>query len=68
MTDGYPRYRRSGELELEIWNVTRRDAGRYTAACSNAEGETRIAIALDVLCKALRRHPAKTTPGHTGLS
>ncbi|XP_061109515.1 nephrin [Conger conger] len=46
--DGYPRYHRSGGVELEIWNVTRRDAGRYTAVCSNSEGETRTAVALDV--------------------
>ncbi|XP_035259076.1 nephrin isoform X2 [Anguilla anguilla] len=46
--DGYPRYRRSGDLELEIWNVTRRDAGTYTPVCRNAEGENRTAITLDV--------------------
>ncbi|TSK49691.1 Nephrin [Bagarius yarrelli] len=38
---------------LEIWNVTRRDAGVYTVECSNAEGKNRTNIKLDVQCKNL---------------
>ncbi|KAJ8289760.1 hypothetical protein GJAV_G00005030 [Gymnothorax javanicus] len=46
--DGYPRYRRSGDLGLEIWNVTRRDGGKYVIVCRNAEGESQVIITLDV--------------------
>ncbi|XP_029115932.1 nephrin [Scleropages formosus] len=41
-----PRYHwRDG---LEIWNVTRKDAGKYNIRCENAEGEERTAVTLDV--------------------
>ncbi|XP_066538345.1 nephrin [Hoplias malabaricus] len=33
---------------LEIWNVTRRDAGSYRVECSNAEGKQSAIIKLDV--------------------
>ncbi|XP_026883993.2 nephrin [Electrophorus electricus] len=33
---------------LEIWNVTRRDAGTYTVECSNAEGNQSTKVKLDV--------------------
>ncbi|KAG9264674.1 nephrin isoform X1 [Astyanax mexicanus] len=33
---------------LEIWNVTRRDAGNYRVECSNAEGKRSSIIKLDV--------------------
>ncbi|XP_036394471.1 nephrin [Megalops cyprinoides] len=36
------------ELELEIWNVTRRDSGNYTVVCKNDEGENRTTVNLDV--------------------
>ncbi|KAM9782500.1 nephrin [Neosynchiropus ocellatus] len=36
------------DFSLEIWNVTRKDAGVYTVECSNAEGANRTTITLDV--------------------
>ncbi|KAL6471544.1 hypothetical protein MHYP_G00201940 [Metynnis hypsauchen] len=33
---------------LEIWNVSRRDAGNYRVECSNAEGKNSTSIKLDV--------------------
>ncbi|KAJ8378923.1 hypothetical protein AAFF_G00232880 [Aldrovandia affinis] len=43
-----PRYRWRGGRQLVIRNVTRQDAGNYTAVCVNAEGENSAAVALDV--------------------
>uniref|UniRef100_A0A8C9QW73 NPHS1 adhesion molecule, nephrin n=1 Tax=Scleropages formosus TaxID=113540 RepID=A0A8C9QW73_SCLFO len=46
LVKGHPRYHwRDG---LEIWNVTRKDAGKYNIRCENAEGEERTAVTLDV--------------------
>ncbi|XP_062872517.1 nephrin [Trichomycterus rosablanca] len=42
------RYHFSDAHDLEIWNVTRRDAGVYTVECSNAEGKQSTNIKLDV--------------------
>lgn len=48
------RYHFPDAWDLEIWNVTRRDAGVYTVECSNAEGKNKTDIKLDVHCKKLR--------------
>ncbi|XP_053363734.1 nephrin [Clarias gariepinus] len=42
------RYHFPQAWDLEIWNVTRRDAGVYTVECSNAEGKNSTNITLDV--------------------
>uniref|UniRef100_A0A3B3Q5G3 NPHS1 adhesion molecule, nephrin n=1 Tax=Paramormyrops kingsleyae TaxID=1676925 RepID=A0A3B3Q5G3_9TELE len=33
---------------LEIWNVTRKDAGQYNINCNNTEGQSNITLTLDV--------------------
>ncbi|XP_048880529.1 nephrin isoform X1 [Brienomyrus brachyistius] len=33
---------------LEIWNVTRKDAGQYNINCNNTEGQSNITLILDV--------------------
>ncbi|XP_060744670.1 nephrin [Tachysurus vachellii] len=48
LRDRDPRYHFPDDMGLEIWNVTRRDAGVYTVECSNAEGKNRTNIKLDV--------------------
>ncbi|KAG9341768.1 hypothetical protein JZ751_018490 [Albula glossodonta] len=63
-----PRYHWREDMALEIWNVTRRDAGNYTATCQNAEGKNRATITLDVhyapSVKAVR-DPAYVDVGQT---
>ncbi|XP_047676954.1 nephrin isoform X2 [Tachysurus fulvidraco] len=48
LRDRDPRYHFPDGVGLEIWNVTRRDAGVYTVECSNARGKNRTNIKLDV--------------------
>ncbi|XP_058269543.1 nephrin isoform X2 [Hemibagrus wyckioides] len=48
LRDRDPRYHFPETWGLEIWNVTRRDAGVYTVECSNTEGSNRTKIKLDV--------------------
>ncbi|XP_026790730.3 LOW QUALITY PROTEIN: nephrin [Pangasianodon hypophthalmus] len=59
------RYHFPEAWSLEIWNVTRRDAGVYTVECSNAEGKNRTNIKLDV------QYPPsvkmKTDPVHVNI-
>lgn len=54
--EGGPRYRQADDSSLEIWNVTRRNAGVYTVKCTNEEGENQTTIKLDVQCKKLHTH------------
>ncbi|GAA6081165.1 nephrin isoform X1, partial [Tachysurus ichikawai] len=56
LRDRDPRYHFPDDVGLEIWNVTRRDAGVYTVECSNAEGKNRTNIKLDVQCKNLSQN------------
>ncbi|KAJ6663543.1 hypothetical protein lerEdw1_009622 [Lerista edwardsae] len=48
LTEGSPRYRLWNGGSLEIWNVTRADAGKYTIRCENQEGHNETTIVLDV--------------------
>ncbi|XP_070620253.1 nephrin [Erythrolamprus reginae] len=48
LTEGSPRYHLRDGGSLEIWNVTRADAGKYRIHCENAEGENETAITLNV--------------------
>nr|XP_028597453.1 nephrin [Podarcis muralis] len=42
---------------LEIWNVTRADAGKYKIYCENPEGHNETALLLDVQCEyQVERH------------
>ncbi|XP_060753669.1 nephrin [Neoarius graeffei] len=42
------RYHFPEDWNLEIWNVTRHDAGVYIVECSSAEGKNRTSVKLDV--------------------
>ncbi|XP_061452857.1 nephrin [Rhineura floridana] len=48
LTEGAPRYHLRDGGSLEIWNVTRADAGKYKIYCENPEGHNETAILLDV--------------------
>ncbi|KAL7981192.1 hypothetical protein Chor_005426 [Crotalus horridus] len=48
LTEGSPRYHLRDGGSLEIWNVTRADAGKYRIHCENAEGQNETIITLDV--------------------
>ncbi|XP_072836001.2 nephrin isoform X2 [Pogona vitticeps] len=48
LAEGSPRYHLRDGGSLEIWNVTRADAGKYTIHCENAEGQNETTIWLDV--------------------
>ncbi|XP_034279551.1 nephrin [Pantherophis guttatus] len=48
LTDGSPRYHLRDGGSLEIWNVTRADAGKYRIHCENAEGQNETTITLNV--------------------
>ncbi|XP_015672453.1 nephrin [Protobothrops mucrosquamatus] len=48
LTEGSPRYHLRDGGSLEIWNVTRADAGKYRIHCENAEGQNETTITLDV--------------------
>ncbi|XP_063168365.1 nephrin [Candoia aspera] len=48
LTEGSPRYHLRDGGSLEIWNVTRADAGKYKIHCENAEGQNETSITLDV--------------------
>ncbi|XP_061436056.1 uncharacterized protein LOC133361188 [Lethenteron reissneri] len=47
---GVARYVLKEGGSLEVWNVTRADAGDYDAAMTNAEGTGRATLRLDVHC------------------
>ncbi|MBN3295598.1 NPHN protein, partial [Amia calva] len=51
---------------LEIWNVTRADAGNYTIICNNAEGENRTILCLDILYAPTITHLAVRTEADLG--
>uniref|UniRef100_H9GN95 NPHS1 adhesion molecule, nephrin n=1 Tax=Anolis carolinensis TaxID=28377 RepID=H9GN95_ANOCA len=48
LTEGLPRYHLRDGGSLEIWNVTRADAGKYKIHCENTEGHNETTITLDV--------------------
>nr|XP_034974630.1 nephrin [Zootoca vivipara] len=48
LTEGSPRYHLRDGGSLEIWNVTRADAGKYKIYCENPEGHNETALWLDV--------------------
>ncbi|KAG8143295.1 hypothetical protein E2320_000541 [Naja naja] len=48
LTEGSPRYHLRDGGSLEIWNVTRADAGKYRIYCENAEGQNETTITLNV--------------------
>uniref|UniRef100_A0A8C5SW59 NPHS1 adhesion molecule, nephrin n=1 Tax=Laticauda laticaudata TaxID=8630 RepID=A0A8C5SW59_LATLA len=48
LTEGSPRYHLRNGGSLEIWNVTRADAGKYRIYCENAEGQNETTITLNV--------------------
>ncbi|XP_042295747.1 nephrin [Sceloporus undulatus] len=48
LTEGSPRYHLRDGGSLEIWNVTRADAGKYKIYCENAEGHNETTVTLDV--------------------
>ncbi|XP_053254346.1 nephrin [Podarcis raffonei] len=48
LTEGSPRYHLRDGGSLEIWNLTRADAGMYKIYCENPEGHNETALLLDV--------------------
>ncbi|XP_013929921.1 PREDICTED: nephrin [Thamnophis sirtalis] len=48
LTEGSPRYHLRDGGSLEIWNVTRADAGKYRIHCENEEGQNETTITLNV--------------------
>uniref|UniRef100_A0A8D0BBY2 NPHS1 adhesion molecule, nephrin n=1 Tax=Salvator merianae TaxID=96440 RepID=A0A8D0BBY2_SALMN len=48
LTEGSPRYHLREGGSLEIWNVTRADAGIYRISCENSEGQNETTVVLDV--------------------
>ncbi|XP_062996668.1 nephrin [Elgaria multicarinata webbii] len=48
LTEGSPRYHLRDGGSLEIWNVTRADAGKYKIHCENPEGHNETSVSLDV--------------------
>lgn len=53
VTERDPRYH-FDDWTLEIVNVSRRDGGDYIIECSNAEGNNRTKLKLDVQCEELK--------------
>ncbi|XP_053124103.1 nephrin isoform X2 [Hemicordylus capensis] len=49
LTEGSPRHHLQENGSLEIWNVTRADAGKYRIRCENSEGHNETTIVLSVM-------------------